>query len=106
MTDAIYLTDKEIARKLGVSAEKWESISIALEKEGLPRRDALFDDRRCWPACNEFLIKRASGASVNTTLPVENGGMYNGFKSKARRTNKDCPKERDSGNILAMHKSG
>lgn len=69
----IFLTDKEIAEELGLSFEKWQSVSAILEKKGLPRRDALFEDRRCWPAVLEFFVKRANGTGP-TTLAVTEGG--------------------------------
>jgi len=99
----IYLTDKQIASRLGVSPDKWDSIAPVLEREGAPRRDALFDDKRCWPALLEFLVKRAGGTAVNTALPVENGGSYHGFKSKARRAKGSETTIRQGGVILALH---
>ena len=101
----IYLTDKQIASRLGLSPNKWESIAPVLEREGAPRRDALFDDKRCWPALLEFLVKRAGGSAVNTALPVENGGSYHGFKSKARRANTNNKAVRPSGVILALQQN-
>lgn len=56
----IYVTERELANMLGVEQKRWETvIAPALEARGLPRKDALFDNRRCWPAVREFIMKRA-----------------------------------------------
>ena len=56
---SIYLNDNDIAERLGVDSVKWESVAVVLERSGLPRRDPLFDEKRCWPAVLEFLLRRA-----------------------------------------------
>lgn len=51
--------DKAIAKELGITLEKWKAAAAILETRGLPKRDALFGDRRCWPAVVAFLMHRA-----------------------------------------------
>jgi hypothetical protein len=100
---SIYLNDKEIAKQLGVDSAKWESIAVVLERDGLPRRDPLFDERRCWPAVLEFLLRRAGVGGNNAAALVQNGGQYNGFKSKAARPNTPAKQKREGATVLALH---
>lgn len=68
-SDALYLTDGEIAQKLGVNFDQWQAAARVLEKEGLPGADPLFPRRRYWPACKAFLDRRwglASASAVGT----------------------------------------
>ncbi len=78
----IYLTEQQIAAKLEMSPKEWSVIVSVLEKRGLPRRDALFQDRRCWPAVEHFLIQRARPATVQSAS-VEN---YRGFEPRPRKS--------------------
>ena len=101
----IYLTDKEIAAELGLKAEKWDSVAAVLERSGLPPRDPLFDERRCWPAVLEFLMRRAGVSGNNTATAAQNGVRYNGFKSKTARANPaDKQSNRESAEILEMQR--
>lgn len=100
---SIYLNDNDIAERLGVDSVKWESVAVVLERSGLPRRDPLFDEKRCWPAVLEFLLRRAGVGGNNAAAFVQDGGQYNGFKSKAARTNKTNKQERVSATVLALH---
>jgi len=104
MSDAIFLTDKEIAARLGMGVDKWKNISRVLEREGLPKQDVLFDSRRCWPAVLEFLQRRAGGVGNDTTLSKENGGSYVGFKSKSARPDARKATKREGGVILEMQR--
>lgn len=56
--DSLYRTEEEIAELVGVGIEKWRAIARVLERDGLPKRDALFCDRRYWPAVKAFLDRR------------------------------------------------
>lgn len=89
----IFLSDEEIAIELGLSLEKWQSIAVVLEKNGLPRRDALFSDRRCWPAVLEFLVKRAGGSSVNAPIVKKEVKDEKGSKGRAVDTRPKDKKE-------------
>lgn len=64
-----YISDADVAAKLGMNTSEWTATAKALERYGLPMRDPLFNNRRCWPAVSEFLIRRAIGDNG----PSENG---------------------------------
>jgi len=95
----IYLKDKDIAKELGVDSKKWETlIAPALEARGLPRKDALFDDMRCWPAVQDFLLKRAMAGATT-------GGQNNAFKrSKVEGAKAPQEQERRSAAILDLQR--
>ena len=102
----IYLTDQEIARELGVESRQWQTvIAPALEREGLPRRDALFDDKRCWPAVLEFLMKRAGCNKDN--IP---GVKFDGFKrakedTRNTRVKNTTERQRRSATVLDLQQA-
>ncbi|WP_062206725.1 hypothetical protein [Aureimonas sp. AU12] len=58
MTDKLFLSDKEIATRLGVKGDLFPAIAQTLEKDGFPRRDPLFEGKRYWPACRTYLDRR------------------------------------------------
>lgn len=60
--DPIFLPDVEIAKIVGLSAAEWKAAALVLERSGLPRRDPLFKNQRCWPRVRDFLYRRAGGA--------------------------------------------
>lgn len=72
MKDTLFLTDGEIAKRLGLDKDQFEIALPALLKEGFPRPDALFADRRYWPACQAFLDRRYGLASSS---PQSNPGL-------------------------------
>lgn len=98
----IYLNDNDIAERLGVDSVKWESVAVVLERSGLPRRDPLFDEKRCWPAVLEFLLRRAGVGGNNAAAFVQDGGQYNGFKSKAARVGAPPKQKREGAVILDL----
>lgn len=57
----LYATDKQIAQALyGLDApadvlRSWCSAAAVLERQGLPKRDPLFGNRRFWPAVEAFI---------------------------------------------------
>lgn len=51
----LYRTEEEIAGLVGVSPRKWRDIARALEADGLPKRNPLFEGKRYWPAVRAFL---------------------------------------------------
>jgi len=61
--DRLFLTESEIALRVGVSTLDWQAASHGLEKTGLPRPDPLFGQRRYWPAVRAFLDRRAGMVS-------------------------------------------
>lgn len=63
--DKLYLSDAELIRRLGVPEKILRPILPELEnKHGFPRRQALFGNRRYWPAVKAWLDK-------HNGLPVE-----------------------------------
>ncbi len=56
MKDTLFLTDGEIAKRLGLDKDQFETALPALLKEGFPRPDALFAGRRYWPHVRLSLI--------------------------------------------------
>jgi hypothetical protein len=56
--DKLYLTDAELIRRLGVPDRILRPILPELEnKHGFPRKQALFGNRRYWPAVKAWLDK-------------------------------------------------
>lgn len=55
---ALFLTDAQLAERLGISLDLLKTALPALEKAGFPEQDPLFDRRRYWPACHAFLDRR------------------------------------------------
>ncbi|KTS11075.1 hypothetical protein SB2_07510 [Methylobacterium radiotolerans] len=44
-------------------AKAWDGVATVLERDGLPKRDPLFGNRRYWPAVEAFLRRRNGIAS-------------------------------------------
>jgi hypothetical protein len=88
--DPLFLSDAEIAGRIPMAVEDWEAQAPTLERHGLPKRDPVFGDRRCWPAVRDFLYRRAGGKmpgdgperSVGTLLQ---GEVSDGFRSAGRQ---------------------
>lgn len=70
--DPLYLSDAEIARRVGVGEDTWRSAVRALEREraGFPPRDRLFGGKRYWPA-----VKAALDAH-NGIMPASAAGGF------------------------------
>jgi len=56
--DPLYLTEVQIAQRLGVTVNEWKATAVVLERQGLPKPEALFGSRRYWPAVRTFLDRR------------------------------------------------
>jgi hypothetical protein len=85
--DRLFLTEGEIAMRVGVSSPDWQAAAYVLEKSGLPRPDPLFGQRRYWPAVRAFLDRRAGMAQSLAPLTrdgEEHWGDDRGPKSRAR----------------------
>lgn len=85
--DRLFLTEGEIADRLGLSSLEWQSAAAALEKSGLPTPDPVFGRRRYWPAVRAYLDRRAG--LLQTPSPLtrdgeEHWGDDRGRKSRAR----------------------
>ncbi len=55
---ALFLTESQIAERMGLSAEQFKVALPALKVAGFPEPDPLFCKRRYWPACEAFLDRR------------------------------------------------
>lgn len=55
---ALFLTEGELADRMGVKLDLLETALPALAKSGFPAPDPLFGGRRYWPACEAFLDRR------------------------------------------------
>ena len=65
--DKLYLLDSELIRRLGVPDKVLRPILPELEnKHGFPRKQALFGNRRYWPAVKAWLDKH-NGISTGIT---------------------------------------
>lgn len=71
--DPLYLTDAEIAQRLGLPQKQAKIALAALENmRGFPHRDPLFGQRRYWPAIKKFLDHR-HGLNAPVPLSVPDG---------------------------------
>ena len=68
--DPLYLTEAEIAARVGMSTDEWTAAAKALK--GLPPADPVFRFRRYWPAVRAFLDRR--NGIDNTIAP----GVFDG----------------------------
>lgn len=57
-SDALFLTEAQIAQRMGLDTDVLKAKLPALTRAGFPSVDPLFDNRRYWPACQAFLDRR------------------------------------------------
>lgn len=62
-SDALFLTEGELAARMGLKLDVLKTALPALSQAGFPSPDPLFDGRRYWPACQAFLDRRYGLAS-------------------------------------------
>lgn len=68
-SEALFVSDGELIRRLGIGERTARMAIRALERErGFPRKDPLFGDKRYWPAVQAFLDRRA-GISIGGERP-------------------------------------
>ena len=84
VANPIFLPDAEIAKRVSMSVEQWEATAQVLERSGLPMRDPLFNNQRCWPTVQQFLIRR-SGGNPDDARP-ENLENLDAFRSPRRKS--------------------
>ncbi len=85
--DSLFLTEGEIAERLGLTSAEWIAAAAALEKSGLPRPDPMFSRRRYWPAVRAYLDRRAGlrqDAPPSVADGEENWGDDHGRKPRSR----------------------
>lgn len=75
--DPLFLTDAEIAGRLGLTADDWRAASAALSKSGLPAPDPVFLNRRYWPAVRAYLDRRAGLTHNAAPLAVDGEENWN-----------------------------
>lgn len=56
--EQLFLTESQIAERIGLPTDKCRTILKTLEKDGFPMPDQMFEGRRYWPACKAFLDQR------------------------------------------------
>ena len=84
--EPVFLTDGQIAARVGVATSEWQAIAKVLTREGLPQPDLLFGNRRYWPAVKAWLDRRA-GLSSHGHI-VKDGEENWGTPLKAIRRSK------------------
>lgn len=71
----LFLTDAEIANRIGIKTDQWKTAVLSLEKSGFPKPDPLFERRRYWPACRAFLDRRYEiGQQSHNGTPAQPDG--------------------------------
>ena len=71
---ALFLTEAQIAARIGLDTEKFKNALPALTKSGFPDPDPLFAGRRYWPACQAFLDRRYGLTSSSpSAIPALDG---------------------------------
>ena len=50
----LYISEDEIASRVGVGRKRWRSLAATLERDGLPKRNPVIG-KRYWPAVRSFL---------------------------------------------------
>ncbi|MBO0904214.1 winged helix-turn-helix domain-containing protein [Jiella sonneratiae] len=64
----LFVTDAQAARRVGVPVAVYRQAAAILERQGFPRPDPMFHDRRYWPAIRAFLDRRAGLDRSGLTL--------------------------------------
>ena len=64
----LFLTEAEIARRLGLTRREWAGKAEVLERHGLPRIDPLIGGRY-WPAIVAFFDRRYGVSNVEASQP-------------------------------------
>ncbi|HZV05539.1 MAG TPA: hypothetical protein VE999_10690 [Gemmataceae bacterium] len=80
----LFVSDKELFRRLGVGPTTGRVAVRTLESQGFPRKQPLFGNRRYWPAVRHFLdglyglVKRGTAhdapEGIPTRLQIRRGG--------------------------------
>ena len=77
----LFLPDKQIAQLLGIGEKTWRAVAQQLERQGLPKPDPSFANRRYWPAVRAFLDRRyhldATGIRIGPSSTKVEIGEWN-----------------------------
>lgn len=90
--DRLYLSEGEIADRVGLTTLEWQAAAAVLARDGLPRPDPLFGGRRHWPAVKAFLDRRAGLGQ--SSVPVTDGSENWDEKRRAQRARTEGPATR------------
>lgn len=72
--EQLFLTESQIAERIGLPTDKCKTILKTLEKDGFPMPDQMFEGRRYWPACKAFLDQRYNlGKQYSQNSPALDG---------------------------------
>lgn len=85
--ESLFLTEGEIAERVGLTCAQWVAAAATLSKSGLPAPDPVFSGRRYWPAVKAFLDRRAGlrqDAPSSTFDGEENWNEDRGRTARAR----------------------
>lgn len=67
-TTGLFVTDAQLAERMGIATELLKSALPALQKSGFPAPDPLFQNRRYWPAVKAWLDRRYGLYHGNATI--------------------------------------
>ena len=84
--DALFLTEGEIAVRLGMTAAEWIAAAQTLERAGLPLPDPVFKNRRWWPAVKDFLDRRARARQTAPPTAAFDGEEHWDEDRRGRKT--------------------
>lgn len=72
-SDALFVTEAQCAKRLGISFDTYKTAIIAASKAGFPQPDPLFGNRRYWPAVRAWLDRRYgfNVADINGPYPPD-----------------------------------
>ncbi|KAB2664179.1 winged helix-turn-helix domain-containing protein [Brucella tritici] len=84
MVEKLFMTDGEIAKMLGLPHKHCQPALRALEKEGLPLPEPLFENRRYWPAVRAFFDRRYGLLDPLSPPPALDGEEKWASKTKSR----------------------
>ena len=77
-SNGLFITDGQLAERMGISADLLDTALPALSKAGFPQPDPLFAGRRYWPACEAFLDRRYGlNQAAGITAPPGLDGVEN-----------------------------
>lgn len=80
----LFIPEREIARRLGVSLTKWRQVRGTLEARGLRRQDPLLK-MRYWPAVKAFFDNRHGVDKVEPEAAAEWGEDLDALRPRRAR---------------------
>jgi len=76
--DALFVTDAQLAERIGLTTEQIKAKTSTLEKSGFPSKDVMFENRRYWPAVRAWLDRRYGlyGAHGHNAYPLDEEELW------------------------------